>query len=170
MILVLGLSLLLAFNPNWVLQFGNWGYVGAFLISLLASASLILPLPGLAIAMALGTALNPLVLGIVTGVASALGETMGYLLGSSGRSLLAGRQQRHYARLERWTRKYGALAIFVVAVLPLPIFDVAGIAAGAIGMPVWSFLLATTLGKTIKYTVTILIGSGWLIGLQQWFQ
>jgi membrane protein YqaA with SNARE-associated domain len=169
MVAVLVLSLLLALNPEWVLRFGNWGYAGAFVISLVASASLILPLPGLALVIALGVALNPLLLGIVTGVASALGELMGYALGSSGRFLLSGDQQRHYDRLESWTKQYGALAIFTVAVLPLPIFDVAGIVAGAIRMPIWSFLIATALGKSIKYTVLILIAAGWFSEVVHWF-
>lgn len=170
LVLVIGLSVLLALNPAWIERFGHWGYAGAFFISMLASASLILPLPGIAIAIALGTALNPLLLGIVTGVGSAIGELMGYALGSSGRFLLTGDQQRHYERLERWTREYGALAIFTVAALPLPFFDVAGIVAGAIRMPVASFLVATALGKTLKYTVLILVGAGWFAGLLAWLQ
>ncbi len=169
-VLVLGLSVLIALNPEWILRFGSWGYAGAFLISLIASASLILPLPGIALAIALGTALNPLLLGLVTGVGSAIGELMGYTLGASGRFLLTGDQQRHYERLERWTRKYGAFAIFFVAVLPIPFFDVAGIVAGAIRMPIASFLVATALGKTIKYTVLILVGAGWFVGLLEWLQ
>ncbi|MGL4648037.1 MAG: YqaA family protein, partial [Caldilineaceae bacterium] len=104
------------------------------------------------------------------GLGSALGELSGYALGRSGRYLLSGNQQQHFERLAEWTRRYGAFAIFTVAVLPLPIFDVAGIVAGAIRMPIASFLVATALGKTIKYTVAILLYAGAFGGIMRWLQ
>lgn len=169
-IVVTAASIWLALNPQWVAWFGRWGYAGAFVISLVASASIILPIPGLAVAMAMGTALDPLMLGVVTGIASAIGEISGYLAGAGGRILIAKDQTSHYARLERWTRKYGAFGIFVVAALPFPFFDLAGIAAGAIRLPFWQFLVATALGKTIKYIVAIFIGAGSVNSLRHFFE
>jgi membrane protein YqaA with SNARE-associated domain len=163
-------SIWLALNPEWILAMGSWGYAGAFAISLASSASVILPVPGLPVAMALGTALNPFLLGIVTGIASALGELTGYALGRSGGFLIAGDQERTYRRLVAWTERRGSLAVFIVALLPIPFFDLAGIAAGAMRMPVSSFLVATALGKTIKYTIAILLTAGWFAGMQRWFQ
>jgi membrane protein DedA with SNARE-associated domain len=153
-----------------IAQLGSWGYLGAFLISLAASASVILPIPGLPIAMAMGYTLNPWLLGLVTGVASAIGELSGYAVGASGRILITGDQAPHFARIERWTRKYGALTIFVLAATPFPFFDLAGIVAGAIRMPLWAFFVATAAGKTIKYTIAILIGAESMHELQRWSQ
>lgn len=164
------ISIALALNPGWVLRLGSWGYAGAFVISLVASASIILPIPGLPIAMGMGLALNPILLGIVTGVGSAIGEFSGYAAGASGRALVSDNQQTHYARFERWTERYGPLAVFFVALLPIPLFDLAGIAAGAIRMPVWQFFVATALGKTIKYTIAILLAAGSFRGIERWFQ
>lgn len=162
-------SLWFALNPQVIAWLGRWGYVGAFFISLAASASIILPIPGLPIAIAMGRTLNPWLLGLVTGIGSAIGELSGYAVGASGRILITGDQVVHFERIERWTRKYGALTIFVLAATPFPFFDVAGIVAGAIRMPLWSFFLATAAGKTVKYTVAILIGVRSLHGLQRWF-
>lgn len=163
-------SLWIALNPEWIARFAQWGYVGAFFISLIASASIILPIPGLPLAMAMGTALNPILLGIVTGVGSAIGELSGYAAGASGRILVSDDHESHYRRFERWTNKYGAAAIFLVAVMPIPLFDLAGIAAGASGMPFWQFFLATALGKTVKYIVAILLAAGAFRGLVGWWQ
>lgn len=163
-------SIWIALNPQWVLRFGTLGYAGALIISIVASASIIAPIPGLAIVMAMSTALDPWLLGIVTGMGSAVGEISGYLAGAGGRILVAQDPASHYARLERWTKKYGAPAIFFVAVAPLPFFDVAGIVAGAIRMPFWQFLFATALGKTIKYTVAIFVGAGSFHGLRRLFE
>lgn len=153
-------SLWLALNPEWVQRFGHWGYAGAFAISLIASASIILPVPGLLVAMAMGAALNPFLLGLVTGVGSAVGETSGYLAGASGRILVSADQNSRYRRFERWMKQYGALAVFAIAVFPPPVFDLAGIAAGATRIAYWQFFVAAAAGKTIKYTVAILIAAG----------
>ena len=161
-------SLWIALNPQWIKFLGQWGYFGAFLISLFASASIILPIPGLPVAMAMGGALNPWLLGLVTGVGSAVGELSGYAAGASGRILITDDQMPHYSRVEAWTRKYGPLTIFVLAVTPFPFFDLAGIVAGVIRMPLWAFFLATAAGKTIKYTIAILIGAGSIYGLRHW--
>jgi hypothetical protein len=48
-----------------------------------------------------------------------------------------------YARLVGWMRRFGPVTIFVLAVIPNPLFDVTGIIAGALRMPVW-------LGKIVK--------------------
>ncbi len=163
-------SLLVAFNPQWIDYLGQWGYVGAFVISLVASASVVLPIPGLPVAMAMGTALNPFLLGLVTGFASALGETVGYLAGKGGRTLVERGKEMQYHRIEAWTQKYGAFAVFLAAIFPLPLFDLAGLAAGAMRMPFWQFFVAAFLGKTIKYTVAILLAAGAVVGVQEWLR
>ncbi|MCB0107342.1 MAG: hypothetical protein KDE53_15585 [Caldilineaceae bacterium] len=76
-VLICLVSFWLAINPAWVQRFGHWGYLGAFLISLVASATIILPAPGIVVIMAMGAALNPFVLGIVAGLGSAFGELTG---------------------------------------------------------------------------------------------
>ena len=41
-------------------------------------------------------------------------------------------------------------SFFVLAVIPNPLFDIAGITAGVIRFPVWKFLLTAWAGKTLK--------------------
>jgi len=44
----------------------------------------------------------------------------------------------------------------------LPLFDVAGIVAGALGYPLWKFLLIAWPGKSLKYVILVLAGAwGW---------
>lgn len=152
-------SLWLAINPAWVEWAGRWGYVGAFLISLIASATIILPAPGLAVIIAMGTALDPIVLGLVGGVGSAVGELSGYIAGATGSALIPASQRHQVERLEKLTRRYGAWLLFGMSAIPFPLFDVAGMIAGAMRMRVTSFLFAVAAGKSIKYIVLILLGS-----------
>lgn len=160
----------LAFNPEWVLRFRGLGYTGVFIINMIASASIFLPVPGLVLAMAMGTALNPYLLGIVSGLGSAFGELSGYAAGASGRTLILSGGSVQSQRIATFTHKYGAWAIFVIAVFPIPLFDAAGVVAGAIRMRLWVFFVATALGKIIKYTVAILLGAGAVNSLRLWIE
>ncbi|HXF63761.1 MAG TPA: VTT domain-containing protein [Caldilineaceae bacterium] len=164
---ILVVSLWLALHPEWVEGLGRWGYLGAFLISLIASATIILPAPGIAVVVAMGVALDPLLLGIVAGLGSAIGELSGYVAGASGRALVPEHQRAQVERLRELTGRYGPALLAVLAALPLPLFDFAGIVAGMIRMPILAFLVAVSVGKSIKYVILIVAGAGPLIFLQQ---
>jgi membrane protein YqaA with SNARE-associated domain len=168
-VLITVVSFWVALNPQWVSGLGRWGYVGAFVISLIASATIVLPAPGLAIVIAMGAALDPVLLGVVAGVGSAVGELSGYIAGSTGRALIPEERKRQIDTLQRLTRKYGGALLFVLAAIPFPLFDFAGIVAGMLKMRVWVFLVAVALGKSLKYVILILLGSGSLQILQRWF-
>ena len=160
-------SFMLAINPEWVMGFGHWGYVGAFIISLISSATIILPAPGLAVVVAMGGALDPVLLGIVAGVGSAVGELSGYLAGSSGRALIPSSRREQFEQIHRLTERYGAVLLFLLAAIPFPLFDFAGIIAGMLRIRIWTFLAAVAAGKSIKYVILILLGTGPLLYLQQ---
>jgi uncharacterized membrane protein YdjX (TVP38/TMEM64 family) len=55
--------------------------------------------------------------------------------------------------------KNGFLTIFVLAVIPNPFFDLAGICSGLAGYPLKKFLLATILGKSVKFISFSLLGA-----------
>lgn len=164
---ILFMSLWLALHPELVEGLGRWGYLGAFLISLIASATIILPAPGIAVVVAMGVALDPWLLGIVAGLGSAIGELSGYVAGASGRALVPEHQRAQVERLRELTGRYGPALLAVLAALPIPLFDFAGIVAGMIRMPIPSFLAAVTIGKSIKYIILILAGAGPIFFLQQ---
>ncbi len=44
----------------------------------------------------------------------------------------------------------GALTVFILALFPIPFFDVAGVIGGSMGFPVWKFFGAAWTGKTVK--------------------
>ncbi len=124
------------------------GLVVIFFLSLISNATLILPVPGLALTALAATAGNPLLIGVVAGVGQALGETTGYLAGYSGQELID--NSPRYTRMASWMQRYGALTIFVLALIPNPLFDVAGIVAGALRMHFGIYLGVTVAGKVIK--------------------
>jgi len=148
-------------------QVGNleaYGYLGAFLISLITSATIILPVPGIVLIGALGTAYDPVLIGLAAGAGSALGEITGYMAGFSGQVVFE--NSRFYPRLERWMRRRGFIAISVLSFVPNPFFDVAGATAGALRFPLWKFLLACFVGKAVRYSLVAWLG--WFVGVS-WF-
>jgi len=149
----------LALNPEWVRSFGKWGYLSVFFISLLSSATVLIPAPGLAVVFAMGGALDPIALGIVAGIGSGLGELSGYIAGASGRGLIL-RNKGINSHLHWFTTRYTLPALFVLAILPMPVFDIAGVIAGALKMRVSQFLAVVISGKIIKHVLVALVGAG----------
>ena len=155
-LVAVGITLGIILLRDQVKQFAIYGYPGIFLVSLLGNATIILPVPSFAVVFAVGGALNPLAVGIVAGLGASLGEMVGYLAGIGGRSVLEKRAL--YRRLEGWMRKGGPLVIFVLAAVPNPAFDVGGMIAGALRMPVVYFFLACWAGKIVRFTLLALSG------------
>lgn len=135
----------------------EWGYVGAFLIALVSSATLFLPAPAWALLFAMSSFLNPVLLGIVAGLGSGIGEMTGYLAGEGVREMLSSRI-KETVQIEGIVKKYGAWGIFVLAFLPNPLFDVAGVVAGGMKIPWWKFLVACIVGRTLRYVLLAYTG------------
>ncbi len=155
----------LAFSDQ-IAQFKELGYLGIFLTMLATSATLILPAPGLLFVFVLGKTLNPLLLGLVAGTGSSLGEITGYVAGYGGNGVVENIDA--YRRVEGWVKKYSVIPIFVLALIPNPLFDVAGLASGVLGIQWWKFLAATLAGKVLKCVIVAyagFYGMAWIEGL-----
>ena len=155
---VIALTVLLYLNRDQVGKLEVLGYPGIFLISLLSNATLILPVPGVLFTSAMGAIFNPIWVALAAGTGAALGEISGYLVGFSGQPVIE--NKKWYDRITSWMKKYGDVTIFVLAVIPNPLFDIAGMVAGALKMPVWRFLLWSWLGKCIKMLAFAYGGAG----------
>ena len=133
------------------------GYPGVFLMAALGSSTVLLPIPHLAFTFTMGTVLNPWLTGLSAGTGDALGEITGYMAGYAVEDIAG--HSRLYAKLERWMRRNGDLTIFVLSLFPVPFFDLAAMAGGIVGYPLWRFMLATWAGKTIKAVIAAWMGA-----------
>jgi len=147
-ILLIGVTILLLLHRQAVQQLSLYGYSGIFLLSVLTNATLILPLPGVLITSAMGAIFQPFWVAVAAGAGAALGELTGYLAGYSGQIVIEDRQWYRHVML--WMRRYGGLTILILAFVPNPIFDLAGMAAGALKFPVHRFLFWCLMGKLLK--------------------
>jgi membrane protein YqaA with SNARE-associated domain len=156
-IVLILLTLLLFKYRTRIQEFAKFGYIGIFFISLLSNATLIFPIPGVLFTSAMGAVFNPFLVAIAAGCGAALGELTGYLAGYSGQAVIE--QSDWYQRMIVWMRKYGNLTVFLLAFIPNPLFDLTGIAAGALRMPIAKFLFWCLLGKILKMLVFAFTGA-----------
>lgn len=138
-------------------EFALYGYSGVFAVSLLGNATILFPAPSLAVVFGMGSALNPVLVGLVAGIGEALGELTGYAAGYGGQPFL--QDYKRYSQFEYWMRRRGLLTVFALSMVPNPFFDVAGIIAGMTRLSLWKFLLVCWLGKTIKTSAFALTGA-----------
>jgi uncharacterized membrane protein YdjX (TVP38/TMEM64 family) len=119
LLFVVALSVFIILNRQKVGELEEWGYLGVFLISIISSASIVLPVPGwILVATMAFTLNNPLLVGIVSGLGGTIGEMTGYLLGYGGR--LAVENVGIYTRMVQWMKRWGSVTIFVLALIPNP--------------------------------------------------
>lgn len=155
------LTVALLFVPRDLLaRLGNYGYLGVFVLTLLASASIVLPSPALGVAAIAGATLNPWLVGLLGGLAAGLGEVTGYMAGVGGSELAA--RSRFYPPIERWVQRWGMVTIFVLAFIPGPGLDLAGIAAGTLRMPFAKFMLPCLFGKILRFILVAWLGHWFL--------
>ncbi len=170
LLLVIAISVTLFFygrNPETVAQLEKYRYLGAFLISLIGNATVILPGAVLPILSAIGIVLypttgplGPIIVGLVGGIGAAIGELTGYMVGYSGHGIV--KRSKIYRRVEGWMRRWGAITIFILSLVPF-FFDLVGIAAGVLRFPPWKFFLLCWTGRTLLYVGFILLAAtlGW---------
>jgi len=129
--------------------FERYGYIGAFLVAFIGSSTVIFPVPSFVViwAMAASPAFSWAWVGLVAGIGGSLGQSTAYLAGYGGAAVIAPEQSGWYQRAENWMRRYGGVAIFFLALVPLVPFDLIGIAAGTLRYSFWKFLTANLAGR-----------------------
>jgi membrane protein YqaA with SNARE-associated domain len=92
-----------------------------------------------------------------------MGESVAFFVGR------AGRETMNDTPLYRWVQRqmkhpWRAFAVlFMLAAPPNPAFDVAGLTAGAMGLPFWLFFCAVFLGRVIRIAI-FAMGGAWFTG------
>ncbi|KAJ4881215.1 Vacuole membrane protein KMS1 [Raphanus sativus] len=107
-----------------------------------------------AILWGIGTALGELPPYFISRAASISGGTVEELDASPSED--SGFMAKFLNRIKRWllthSQHLNFFTVFVLASVPNPLFDLAGIMCGQFGIPFWEFFLATLIGKAIIKT------------------
>ena len=132
-----------------------YGYLGAFIISFIGSASFFLPVPFFVIIVGLSTVLDPFILLLVTTAGAGLGEIIGYYIGKLiGAKALRKKKWKFVKKMEGWFMRNGFLTLVFLAAGPIPT-DIGGLMAGALGYDRTKFIVAMVIGKAIKFSIII---------------
>ena len=127
---------------------GFVGYPGVFFLSLLSSGGFVFPLPGVATSCALSLVLVPAFVGMLNGMGETIGEMTGYAVGYGSRGAIE--RRKFYIKAKEWMYRRGTLVLFLLSIIPNPIFDLVGIAAGSTQFPFRRFVLTVFTGKILK--------------------
>ena len=169
-------SVFLVRNWEYVSRVQQEGYAGLFLISLLAGSPIPTPTPAMILTFTLGSILDPLAVGLISGVGNTVGGVLIYLTGRGGRRFFPSldipdpannaypsRMDRFLAkimtpRIREFANRRGMISIFVLSLVPNPILTPMIIGIGATRYPFRKFLFASWAGKTAQTMILAYLG------------
>ena len=145
----------------------QYGLIGLFIASVVANASIVLPLPIDLVVIAVANLYNPFVLAAVVSVGAAIGEMSAYLVGMGGEKAIRKLSEENAEKLmqvNEFIRNKGMVFIALGSFTPFP-FDLIGIASGLIRYNIYKFFVAALVGKFFRYLLlayAIVLGLGFL--------
>ena len=155
MLIIVTVALLSVIYTDTVERFAGQSYLAVLILSFVGAATVILPAPAALGVVSIGVALDdPYVVGLVAATGQTAGELIAYLVGATSKQLVE--RGPGYARIRAVLgnrNKLAGLAIFALAAVPNPAFDVVGLIAGAVRYSLWRFFALAWLGNAFKYVL-----------------
>lgn len=164
LVALIAVNVALYFAPIDYHALTTFAYAGAFLVCLVANAVVAIPVPYIPVIAHIGaTAGSPALVVALAALGSVLGESVAFVVGRAEQGLVS--EHPLYKRLHRLAeRKWVAgLVLFGLAVPLNPLFDVAGLAAGAMGMRYRVFFIAVFTARIVRMALIVWLGV--LLGL-----
>ncbi|MFW6103045.1 MAG: VTT domain-containing protein [Chloroflexota bacterium] len=160
------LCVFILYQREYLDEIRTWGYVGCFLVNVIASGTFVVPGTGAILTFTLGGVLNPAIVGVVAGLGEATGAVGAYLTGYGGRGILInGRLQEKFSGL---MQRHGSKAMFLMAALVNPIYYPFAVWMGVLQVRVGRFFFYTLLGRTFKNMLLAYLGYFGMRTVLQW--
>lgn len=148
-------------------------------ISFAESSFFPIPPDPLLLAMGAGAPHKALRFAAITTAASVVGAMLGYAIGALLMDTLGAwlldlyDADRHvWAKVEEWYQENGALGLLLAAITPIP-FKVFTIASGALAFPLPTFVLASLVGRGVRFGAEGVVLRVWgrpvVAWLDKWF-
>lgn len=141
-----------------VRRLGAFGYLGVFAVTLIANATVVIPVPYYGLVARLAQELSFAGVVLAGALGSAVGESVAFFVGRSGRGAVQDTRFYRWVQLQLQRPWRAFLVLFLLAAPPNPAFDVAGLTAGALGLPFWLFIIAVFLGRLIRIGLIAFVG------------
>ena len=175
-IISVGGSVFLIRNYEYVSHLESQGLVGLFFISLLAGSPIPIPTPSMILTFTMGSLLDPILVGLVSGLGNGAGNALIYLTGRGGLALFPNldfsdlTDEAYSSRMGRLIRRLkipklldfanrrGTLATFVLSIYPNPVLTPMILGMGAARFNFTKFFFACWAGKTIQGFILAYLG------------
>jgi len=151
-------------TPKLIHLLVSFGIFGVFLVSIVDSSFVPLPIPGLTDIMIILFAAqktNPILLVLLATAGSALGGYFSYQVGQSGGMAFLEKHvpPRIFKRVCTWMEKHAILAVALPALLPPPMpLSPFVLAAGVLKMSRTKFLTTFTISRAIRHSIAAWLG------------
>lgn len=156
------------FYWEYVRQAQHYGYFGAFVISILAGATVFVPIPGILVVFTLGSVLNPAIVGIVSGLGEAVGSIGIYLSGYGGQKAVQNLNHKVFDKFSDWIRRRGEIAVFLMSAILNPLFYPFAAIAGMLRFGLVKFFFLCWGGKAVKNMAIAYLGYFGLRSILRW--
>jgi len=156
------------FYWDYVRQAQHYGYFGAFFISILAGATIFVPIPGVLVVFTLGSVLNPALVGIVSGLGEAVGSIGIYLSGWGGQKAIQNINHKFMDKFTDWIRHRGEIAVFLMSAILNPLFYPFTAIAGMLRFGLVKFFFLCWAGKALKNMAIAYLGYFGLRSILRW--
>ena len=135
----------------------QYGLIGAFIVSLTSSATVVLPAPGILIILSMAEIIDPWRLGIVTGIGGGLGGGTAYMAGALGRDAMGESSRIKQRMTDLFNSKWGMVILFVGNLIPFAPGDAISAIAGISRFPILQFFIYVIIASILK-----MIALSWL--------
>lgn len=162
-VLLLVVNIGFYFVPIDYTQLADYAVPGVFALTAIATATIVVPVPYIPVILRIAEQTSDvstlILIAVAAGAGSVIGEISGYMVGRAGRHAFED------TRMSRWVANQmthpvrAFVALLALSAPPNPLFDVAGIAAGAFGVPFWLFAIAVFLGRMLRMLGLVFLGA-----------
>jgi membrane protein YqaA with SNARE-associated domain len=184
---VVTVCVLMVLNWEIIVRFQKFGYLGLFIVTLVSGFSIPVPVPYMVFTFTLGGVLQPALVGATAGTGLGIGGTLLYLTGRGGRRIFPQfnisdpADEAYSSRFSRFLRRIklprimnfahrrGALGVFLMSVLPNPLFAPMAISLGTMRFRFAKFFFACWAGQTAKAMGIAYLGYLGLGSFLRWF-
>jgi membrane protein YqaA with SNARE-associated domain len=163
------------FIVNWevVEQLQSKGLLGLFIISLFAGSPIPIPTPSMILTFTFGSLLNPVLVGLVSGIGNGIGNAFIYWSGRGGHAFFKsftvpdegsepkswiGRLFKKIPNLLNRARNRVLLSVFLLSIYPNPILTPMIVGMGASRFSFTRFFIVICVGKTVQSMILSYLG------------
>jgi membrane protein YqaA with SNARE-associated domain len=173
-VISVGGSVLLIQHWEYISRLERQGYWGLFVISLFAGSPIPIPTPSMILTFTLGSILNPVLVGLVSGFGNGVGNALIFWTGRGGHQLFRnlaspnpsgdaprsriGRFFKRISQVPEFVRNRVLWAVFILSIYPNPVLTPLILGMGAMRFRFWKFFLVIWAGKTVQSMILSYLG------------